>query len=657
MKNPFDDIIPDTPASVAAKNPFDDIIPSPTVESGTSAPSGSKEQIAMDYFTSQGWKPHHVTGIVANLAHESGGLNEGILGDSGKSYGLAQWNGPRRKALFEYATSKGEKTPSFMTQLEFVNHELKTSERRAGDILRTTNTLEDATKAFSDLYERPGKPMLDRRLAIARSLASNGRLSGMYQAKSEPPSGDILTALDVGPAFQPGFEMPIQAEDLRPALSGAGAIGGGALGSPLGPGGAVGGAALGYAIMQRLADIFSGKEQTTTDAFVQSGKDLGEGAAFEMGGQAAGKVLSKAAELGGKVVRPILGRLTGTGTGAIEEALKSGTQTGFGSNPIKSATQFDKAMRGEITGAEVVENARDALSLVKDARQAEYTKKLAEISKIKTNIDTKPAWGKIKDLMDRYGVKLTKNGFDTSRVAMGKSGREDIKDILETMRTWGTKSGDNTPVGLDALKRQLDDFYSDSSQARQFVTAMRNIVKGLIVDNVPEYAEMTKGYAEATKLIKDVESGLMMRKQGISGRIVADQTLRRLTSSMRDNFELRRELVSVLSSESGMDISGQVAGHAMSQVLPRGLSGTGPAMIGEAALAKLVHPGFWPTLVASSPRVTGEFLRMYGKALAETKGMSPAIGKALVYPFTIGKKELQYPTDQEDKKAKWKDFD
>jgi hypothetical protein len=433
----------------------------------------------------------------------------------------------------------------------------------------------------------------------------------------------------------------------------AGMVAGGLAATPTGPLGMVAGSALGYGAGRQAARAIreAGGETPERGAkpVIEAGKDLAEGALMEAGGQVAGKAIEGAASLTGKIAKPLLGRLTGTGTAAVDEALKSGESTGlFSGNPLKSKTMFDKALRGEISGDEVVDNAKEALGIVKDKRQAAYQTELKKVSSNKANIDTRPAWGKIQALMDRYGIKANPNGtFDTSRIAMGKAGRKDIADVLSTMKNWGKKPGDNTAMGLDTLKRQLDDFYSDSSQARQFVASMRNEVKDLIVKNVPEYGKMTKDYAEATKLIKDIESGLMMRKQGMSGRIVADQTLRRLTSAMRDNFSLRKDLVDALGGVSGKDIAGQVAGHSMSSLMPRGLAGTGPAVTSEIALAHFVHPGFWPVLVASSPRVTGEFLRMFGKGMAEARKLKPAL--RLLGPTGVAVKAKKEPgTEQED---------
>lgn len=404
--------------------------------------------------------------------------------------------------------------------------------------------------------------------------------------------------------------------------------------------GGVAGGSLGYAGGKYVADLMEGAPQSAG----QTLKDLKTGAMYEMGGAAVGPAVGMAAKGVGAVTKPVLGRLSGTGAAAVEEAVKSGMTPTKGMNPLKSSTTYDKALRGKTTGEDIVESARTALGRLKDKRTSDYQAQLQTVAQNSQPIDLRPVKNEVVGLMQKYNVKIdpATGKIDTSRIAMGKAGRDDIKDIIEEVSAWGAQQGDNTALGLDTLKRRLDDFYSDSSQARQFVTQIRNKVKDTIVANVPQYDDMTKGYTEATKIIKDVEAGLMLRKQGMSGRIVADQTLRRLMSSMKDNFALRKELVDVLGEEGGEDLAQAVAGYVQSSVVPVGLAGTGPALLGSAALAKYFDPAFASLLVASSPRVQGEFLRMLGKGVKTIKAAGPQATRAAATQTIIATdRELQ----------------
>jgi hypothetical protein len=492
-------------------------------------------------------------------------------------------------------------------------------------------------------FEQSGSTLPNSELAASHSpdlMASHGKipqgtkeiLSGTSSPQPYETTGQAVDRTLKG-------SIKTLAPVTRPVLEGAGLIAGGTAGAaagvaggPIGmlAGGAVG-AGAGYATgkgLQDTLDIYSGEKKPykgIKESSIQTAKDFGEGAKTYVEGELAGPVLGAAARTAGKVVKPILGRMSGVGTGAVEEALRAGSS-------------FDKALRGKIKGDEIVDNARSALTSLKDQRAAAYQGSLAKISQSGKQINTSGLMQDLSSLMKRYNVKVDPSGkLDTSRIAMGKTGRNDVAEIIDTVSSWGSKPGDTTAEGLDVLKRQLDDFYSDSSQARQFVSSIRNSVKNTISKAVPEYEKMTKGYSEATKLIKDIESGLMMRKQGISGRIVADQTLRRLMSSMKDNYALRKELVDVLGKEGGQDLSGQIAGFTMRSVVPVGLAGTGPALAAEAAYS-MVNPSFWPVLAASSPRVQGEFLRVIGKTMQTMGKISPQVYKETFKQILINRK-------------------
>lgn len=391
----------------------------------------------------------------------------------------------------------------------------------------------------------------------------------------------------------------------------------------MGPAGAVSGAALGYAGAKNVMDVideWTGAKPSPTpvERAYGSAKDILTGATMEMGGQVAGKVIGKGIEVVGRGAKQAIGRFTGSGSGAVSEAIKGGEA-------------FTEAMRGKVSGEEIVQNAKEALQLVRDRRALVYQKQLDALPTGK-DIDLAPVQMKFSQLLNRYGVKIEADGsLNMSRTALGKSGNKDIEQITEIIRGWGNQPGDRTATGLDTLKRQLDDFYSESSNARAFVASLRNTVKDTLVKEVPEYSAMMKDYSEATKLIKDMESGLMLRKQGMSGRIVADQTLRRLMSAMRDNFQLRKELLDVLGKEGGTDLSGQVAGYTMSGYMPTGLAGLPPSILGSAAALKYLNPKFLPLMAASSPRVMGEFLRMLGKGVRQMPGASGTAGRAAAY--------------------------
>jgi hypothetical protein len=393
---------------------------------------------------------------------------------------------------------------------------------------------------------------------------------------------------------------------------------------------------------KKTADILYEEPGTIGEELVNTGKDVLTGSAYAATGEISSKVFPYIAGKIGKVFKPLLGRLTGAGTGAVEEAIKAGEQAG--PNVFKSKSKFDKALRGEIKPEDIVSNAKTAISKVRDLRSKEYVAQLEKINLSPENLQNvrSKVVNTAKDLIsdENFSIKVFKDqngiGVDFSESPLVE-GQPVVKKALQDVVSWK----DNTAKGLDVLKKRLGIYASQTkygTPAESFLSQLQKSLSDGLKSEVPGYAEMTKGYAEATKLVKDIESGLMLRKQGMTGRIVADQTLRRLLSSMKDNFELRRDLVKSLSSVGAEDISGQVAGYSMRSPIPLGLAGTGPALIGEAAVAKLVSPALWPALAASSPRLSAEFLRIFGKTMAEMQGTSGPAAALSVYK-AMGNKE------------------
>ncbi len=132
-------------------------------------PDDEAQRYALKFFQDAGWSPAQATGIVANLIHESN-LDPTALGDNGESIGIAQWQGPRRQKLLDYAQRNKLDPYSLEGQLQYINHEMQTAENKAGAMLRQAQNKERATQAFSRYYERPGKPMMGSRLSLAQKL-------------------------------------------------------------------------------------------------------------------------------------------------------------------------------------------------------------------------------------------------------------------------------------------------------------------------------------------------------------------------------------------------------------------------------------------------------------------------------------------------------
>jgi hypothetical protein len=153
------------------------------LSAATGLPTGSEQTKnwpleAIKLYETLGWSKLQSVALVANLVWESGGnqvkpytIKFDASGDAGKSHGAGQWNekAGRFDLLKTFAVSKFKPWTDPETQLLYLDHELHTTERKAGVLLRAATTIEEAVAAAIQVW-RPSVPHADRRLAIARSL-------------------------------------------------------------------------------------------------------------------------------------------------------------------------------------------------------------------------------------------------------------------------------------------------------------------------------------------------------------------------------------------------------------------------------------------------------------------------------------------------------
>ncbi|GEM_PF-6767039 len=164
----------------------------------------------------KGWEKHQVAGMLGRLQVESG-FNVDAVGDKNTSqwaYGIAQWRGDRLTNLKGYAADLGRDWKDIEVQALFLDHEMRTSEKRAGDMMFASASIEEAATAAM-AFERPsgftwnnpkGGLHFDRTLRHASESyqALDGMTTGFYsglgaaalQAKLPQLSLDLYDNVD-----------------------------------------------------------------------------------------------------------------------------------------------------------------------------------------------------------------------------------------------------------------------------------------------------------------------------------------------------------------------------------------------------------------------------------------------------------------------------
>ena len=292
----------------------------------------------------------------------------------------------------------------------------------------------------------------------------------------------------------------------------------------------------------------------------------------------AGKTAQAGAKLGGKAFSNVVGGIgTGTGRASIEEAFDAGRKGG------KAGKDFRKAFRGKDSPDSIRESAEGAIEEMADQREAGYRTDQAIWQNNPKKIDFAPIdveWAEINKM--------------TSHKGLPKVGKEQryFDEVGVLLNTYRQRPDVHNAAGLDALKQGLDSISPppEMKKATKAVTAMRNKVKGLIVDEIPEYGHAMKRYEDSIR-----EQGQIQKTFSIGTGAMDESTFKKMLASIRDdvttNYGDRLKKGKRLEDFGADNLSKRLAGESMNSWLPRGgvgkLVGVGIAAPGGASPALL----------------------------------------------------------------------
>lgn len=106
------------------------------------------------YLIAKGYSKENASGIAGNLYVESK-YDPLAVGDNGNSFGLAQWHKDRWEKLNEYARANNVDPNTFKGQLDYLDYELRNSEKKAMAELLKAETPHESAYAFAKYFERP----------------------------------------------------------------------------------------------------------------------------------------------------------------------------------------------------------------------------------------------------------------------------------------------------------------------------------------------------------------------------------------------------------------------------------------------------------------------------------------------------------------------
>ena len=330
-------------------------------------------------------------------------------------------------------------------------------------------------------------------------------------------------------------------------------------------------------------------------------------------GALAGKVIKPAVNFAGKVGSGALGLSTGVGSGAFETLVKNTPET------IRYARQAAREGVESIQN-KALEASRTGLREIKKAASDEYVGRLSEIAKNQTPLDNQlqEIRKSVLDSLQSKGVKLKEgkklNNLNFERTRLGRNG-DVVEGAFNELMNWK----DATPKGLDELKKNIDDWrdvFSNTEKgtpAYKAVDEMFRSVRGTLETNVPGYKEMTSRWSQLAELTSEIEDALSLKNSAKT-----DTTIRKLTSTLKRDNELRKAMLQKVQEASGEDIESMLSGAALSSWTPRGLQGVASGLLGPTGVTlSVINPSNIPALLvylgASSPRLLAEGIALAKK--------------------------------------------
>jgi hypothetical protein len=322
------------------------------------------------------------------------------------------------------------------------------------------------------------------------------------------------------------------------------------------------------------------------------------------------------APLVGKGAANVLGLTTGAGSTAIQKGFSAGRTGGNVSDA------FIRHLRGDADIGEIVDDAKGALQNMRKARGDAYRQGMAGVSQDKTVLDFSPIEQAVADVSSsgKYKGQVIQPSTDTV-----------VGSLQKTVEDWGNldPAEYHTPEGLDALKQLVGDIREGTqphTNARRVSDRVYNAVKTEIVNQAPDYANVMKGYEDASKTTREIERAL-----SLGDKAATDTSVRKLQSLTRNNVNTnygnRLKLADELEQFGAPDLMTKLSGQALNDWTPRGINRA--AILPEAGIAYEIGgvPLALGAAAIASPRLMGEASHLVGKTAGSYDAIKPLLEK------------------------------
>lgn len=353
------------------------------------------------------------------------------------------------------------------------------------------------------------------------------------------------------------------------------------------------------------------------DAALGIGQVVADVATAGVGGRAANlgvKATNRAVDtaqagagMAGRGARRVGFELEGALTGTSQETLEQAFQAAFRGG--EELDQFTKALRGQVTPENLVDNVRNSLNTVQSANSRQYREALSPI--VGEVVDTSQASRRLTSRLKDFNITVTPDGLDFSQSKFRTVPQAQTK--IQRAFDEVVQLGDETTLGsVDTTRQALKELIltGDDNSARSANALIEEAVSSVRDSGkqVPGYEKLLSDFTENAEFLDEITRSLAS-----GDRQTIDTAYRRLATSLKTNNERRMNLIKQLDEATGGFILSNVAGQQLSEALPRGLfRQIAAGMAGAGIITGGIGPSLLIPIVFASPRVAGELIKALG---------------------------------------------
>lgn len=340
----------------------------------------------------------------------------------------------------------------------------------------------------------------------------------------------------------------------------------------------------------------------------------------ETASQGAGKV----AKLTGRGIAEIEGALTGTSAETLEQAFSSAFRGG------EELNKFTKALRGELTPEQLVQNVRNSIDVVDTRKTTEYSQGLNSIKNIPVTTEDliSGATRKLEEFNITINPDNTLN-FSKSNLRTVPAAQTKLQSAYEEL----LRANNSVNVGeIDTSRKALSELLlagedPSARAANAIITDFKDQVRGVGVkatEDTGDYKRLLDNFGDDAEFLNELKRSLASGDKN-----TVDTAYRRLATSLKTNNERRMNLIRELDEATGGYILADISGQQLSEALPRGLfRQIAAGVAGAGIVTGGITPGIIPALVFASPKVAGEVIRSLGIGAKKADTIIKAIADA-----------------------------